>query len=87
MRPCTPDGLPVMGNISGVQGAYISAGHNCWGILWAPVSGLCMSQLIIDGVSTTVDLSPFSPSRFIQTSRGESHRGRKKGSMEVGEQW
>ena len=37
MRPCMPDGLPVMGRIPGVEGAYISCAHNCWGILWGPV--------------------------------------------------
>lgn len=40
--------------------------HNCWGILWAPISGLLMSELIIDGSSSTVDLSPFSLSRFYE---------------------
>ena len=28
MRPCPPDALPVMGKIDGVEGAYVSAGHN-----------------------------------------------------------
>lgn len=37
MRPCPPDALPIMGKVPHVRGAYISAGHNCWGILWAPV--------------------------------------------------
>lgn len=39
MRPCTDDALPVMGKIPSVEGAYCSFGHNCWGILWAPISG------------------------------------------------
>lgn len=39
MRPCASDSLPVMGPIPGADGAYVSTGHNCWGILWAPVSG------------------------------------------------
>lgn len=30
MRPCPSDGLPVMGKIPNVEGAYISCGHNCW---------------------------------------------------------
>ena len=28
MRPCPPDALPVMGKIDGIEGAYVSAGHN-----------------------------------------------------------
>ena len=32
MRPCPPDALPYMGPIPSFEGAYINAGHNCWGI-------------------------------------------------------
>lgn len=39
MRPCPPDALPMMGPVPDVEGAYIAAGHNCWGILWAPITG------------------------------------------------
>jgi len=49
MRPCPPDALPYMGRVRGFTNAYMSAGHNCWGILWAPVSGKAMSELILDG--------------------------------------
>lgn len=35
MRPCPPDGLPIMGAIPGTANAFIAAGHNCWGILGA----------------------------------------------------
>lgn len=88
MRPCLPDARPMMGKVGHVRGAYVSAGHNCWGILWAPVSGLAMSQLIVDGVASCVDLSKFSPNRFSQSSAGgKGGRGRKMGTVAVGEQW
>lgn len=35
MRPCPPDGLPIMGRVPGTANAFIAAGHNCWGILGA----------------------------------------------------
>lgn len=85
MRPCLSDGNPVMGEIPNVKGAYISSGHNCWGILWAPVSGLCMAELVATGSSKTVDLSPFSITRFLKNSYGR--RGRKMVNASVGEQW
>lgn len=86
MRPCPPDALPYMGAIPGWDGAFINAGHNCWGIAWAPASGKVMSELIIEGRSQSVDLRPFAPNRFTKTSnRGE--RGRKKMGENVGEQW
>jgi len=64
MRPCPPDSLPIMGGIPGFSNAFMCTGHNCWGILWGPVSGLAMSELLIDGVAKCVDLKPFSPNRF-----------------------
>jgi glycine/D-amino acid oxidase-like deaminating enzyme len=84
MRPCPSDSLPVMGEIPGVTGAYVSTGHNCWGILWAPVCGLAMAELIATGTCATVDLSSFNPGRFMKS---EKNRGRKKGAVYVGEQW
>mmetsp|Transcript_16808 Transcript_16808/g.26225 ORF Transcript_16808/g.26225 Transcript_16808/m.26225 type:complete len:439 (+) Transcript_16808:64-1380(+) len=85
MRPCPPDALPYMGPIPGYGGAFINAGHNCWGIAWAPACGKAMAELVLDGHSSSVDLSPFDPSRFsVKRSGG---RGRKKKGSSVGEQW
>jgi glycine/D-amino acid oxidase-like deaminating enzyme len=56
------------------------------GILWAPVSGLAMAELVATGTSTTIDLRPFSPSRFSSTGKKKG-RGKKMGTTEVGEQW
>lgn len=86
MRPCPSDGLPVMGVVPRVEGAYISCGHNCWGILWAPASGLAMAELVATGVSTTLDLKSFAPDRFDRSGRN-TRRGKKMGTVEVGEQW
>ncbi len=85
MRPCTSDGLPVMGAVPGVEGAYISTAHNCWGILWAPICGKAMTELVLHGKSSSVDLRPFSPARYMQPIKG---RGKKLGGVVgVGEQW
>lgn len=50
------------------NGVYISAGHNCWGILWAPVCGLAMAELVMHGHSSIIDLDPFTPSRYLTTT-------------------
>lgn len=86
MRPCPPDALPLMGKIPHIRGAYMSAGHNCWGILWSPVSGKAMSELILDGQASCVDLAAFAPGRFMAKAN-KGTRGRKKGAAAVGEQW
>ena len=83
MRPCAPDALPVIGAVPGYEGAFINCAHNCWGILWAPVSGLAMSQLLVDGKSSVVDLRPFDPARFM-APKAKGTRGRKRGEAPVG---
>jgi len=90
MRPCAPDALPLLGSIPTTSNAFLAAGHNCWGILWAPVTGLVMSEVLVEGQSTTVDLSPFSPHRFYtppKNSRSPNKRGRSQQGTPVGEQW
>src|SRR4051794_21680323 len=63
-RPVTQDGLPLIGPVLGLEGAYVATGHSVWGILNAPATGEAMAELILDGEARTLDLSPFIPSRF-----------------------
>jgi len=84
MRPCAPDALPILGPVQGTKGLYIATGHNCWGILWAPVTGLIIAEILTEGGSKTVDISAFSPQRFMPTYSG---RGRARRDEDVGEQW
>jgi glycine/D-amino acid oxidase-like deaminating enzyme len=60
-RPVTDDGLPLIGRVPGVAGAYVATGHGPWGMLNAPATGLALAELIIDGAATSVDLRPFDP--------------------------
>ena len=57
------DGLPLIGALPGVEGAYVATGHSCWGILLAPATGLAMAELVLDGAAASVDLAPFDPAR------------------------
>jgi glycine/D-amino acid oxidase-like deaminating enzyme len=63
-RPVTQDGLPLIGPVSGVEGAYVATGHSVWGILNAPATGEAMTELIVEGRARAVDLTPFDPGRF-----------------------
>jgi glycine/D-amino acid oxidase-like deaminating enzyme len=63
-RPVTRDGLPLIGPIAGVSGAYVATGHSVWGILNAPATGEAMAELILDGAARMVDLSRFHPGRL-----------------------
>jgi glycine/D-amino acid oxidase-like deaminating enzyme len=63
-RPVTEDGLPFIGAVPGVGGAYVATGHSVWGMLNAPATGEAMSELILDGAARHVDLAPFAPGRL-----------------------
>jgi glycine/D-amino acid oxidase-like deaminating enzyme len=63
-RPVTEDGLPLIGAVPGVDGAYVATGHSVWGMLNAPATGEAMSELILDGAARHVDLAPFAPGRL-----------------------
>jgi glycine/D-amino acid oxidase-like deaminating enzyme len=62
-RPVTDDGLPLIGGVPGVAGAYVATGHGPWGMLNAPATGLALAELITDGAASLVDLRPFDPAR------------------------
>ena len=63
-RPVTEDGLPLIGPIADVDGAFVATGHSVWGMLNGPATGEVMTELIVDGVATTVDITPFDPARL-----------------------
>ncbi|KAE8655162.1 putative LRR receptor-like serine/threonine-protein kinase [Hibiscus syriacus] len=63
--PCTNDSVPIIGEVPGVKGCYVATGHSCWGILNGPATGVAVAELVVDGRATIVDLSRFSPARFV----------------------
>jgi glycine/D-amino acid oxidase-like deaminating enzyme len=74
-RPVTADGLPLIGRMPGVTGAYVATGHSVWGILNAPATGEAMAQLIVEGTARSVDLSPFDPARLPRLDPARLRRG------------
>jgi glycine/D-amino acid oxidase-like deaminating enzyme len=72
-RPIYADGLPLLGKVPDIEGAYVATGHSCWGILNAPASGLALTELILDGVATSVDLGGYDPRRAF-TARAAAYR-------------
>lgn len=72
-RPATQDGLPLLGAVPGIAGAYVATGHNVWGMLNAPATGEAMAELIA-GDETTVDLRPFDPGRMAALDPGAVRR-------------
>lgn len=62
-RPICADAMPLLGRAPAGDGAYVATGHNCWGMLNAPATGLAMSELLLDGESHSVDIAALDPGR------------------------
>ena len=59
----TPDQRAILGP-AGPDGFYLACGFSGTGFKIAPAVGACMSELILDGKSHSVDISPFRYQRF-----------------------
>ncbi len=63
LRPCTPDGLPVIGRVPGFEGAYVATGHAMLGLTLGPITGSLVADLVISGAAA-LPLEAFRPDRF-----------------------
>jgi glycine/D-amino acid oxidase-like deaminating enzyme len=62
-RPCMPDSLPVLGHATNFPSVVYAFGHGHLGITCAPMTSRVVSDLIL-GKPASIDLKPYSPSRF-----------------------
>jgi len=60
----TPDGHPILDKIDGIDGLYIAAGFSGGGFKMGPAIGMCMSELIMEGKASSVDISHYAINRF-----------------------
>ena len=60
-RPCTTDGLPLIGATRSPR-VYAAGGHGMWGITLGPVTGRLLAEQMVSG-RTPAELEPFSPTR------------------------
>lgn len=60
----TPDGLPILDRLPGLEGAFCAAAFGGEAFLLAPLVGQTMAQWIVDKTETELDLSPFGLARF-----------------------
>ena len=63
-RPAPVDSIPVIGEVPGLSGAFTGFGHHHVGLTGGPKTGRLLAQLI-SGQQPNVDLSVYSPARYI----------------------
>lgn len=63
LRPCTPDGVPVIGYSQKTKNLFYCMGHQMLGLQSAPGSAQLACELI-SGRTPVVDPAPFSSNRF-----------------------
>jgi D-amino-acid dehydrogenase len=63
LRPCTPDGLPIVGRPRAWDNLILAAGHAMIGLSMAPITGKLVADLAC-GDAPGFDLSLVSPDRF-----------------------
>jgi D-amino-acid dehydrogenase len=63
LRPCTPDGLPILGRSSSFDNLILAAGHAMIGVSLGPVTGSLVARIAC-GEPTDIDLSALKPDRF-----------------------
>src|SRR6516162_2848915 len=60
----TPDWHPILDCTPGLEGVYCAVGFSGHGFKMSPVVGQLTAELIVDGKSKTLDISPLRLSRF-----------------------
>lgn len=63
LRPMTPDGLPVIGGVSGIPNLFIAGGHGMLGVTLSLRTGDALAACV-RGDGEDPLLRPFSPNRF-----------------------
>ena len=63
LRPCTPDGLPVIGRVQAYQNLIVATGHAMLGMSLGPITGKLVSQLA-QNEEPEIDLASLRLERF-----------------------
>ena len=63
LRPCSPDGLPYLGEARGQSRVVVATGHAMLGLSLAPVTGMLVAKLV-SGEASEIDLAALNPARF-----------------------
>jgi len=64
LRPASPDGLPAIGPVPGLEGLLVACGHHRNGVLLSPITGRLVADAIL-GKGLPEEAAAFGPERFV----------------------
>lgn len=67
---CSPDRQPIIGDTDQLEGYYLAVGFSGHGFMFAPMTGLLLSEVIL-GQPTTIDLKDLHIDRFKNNEKTE----------------
>lgn len=62
-RPMTPDDLPLIGRVPGIDNLVMAGGHGMLGVSMSAATGLLVSE-IVGARAPTLDIAPYAPGRY-----------------------
>ena len=73
-RPLSPDRMPIIGPVPGVEGIVLATGHSTKGIHLGPITGRIVTEYIQSGCSQiSPEMETYLPSRFATASAIDFH--------------
>jgi sarcosine oxidase subunit beta len=67
----SPDHNAILGRVPGLENLYLANGFSGHGMQHAPAVGLALAELLTEGESRSVDLSPYAIERFSRQTAAE----------------
>ena len=73
-RPLSPDRMPIIGPVPGMDGVVLATGHTTKGIHLGPITGRVIADYVMGGcVKAPEDIEAFLPSRFADLAAADFH--------------
>jgi sarcosine oxidase subunit beta len=60
----SPDNHAILGNVPGVEGLVLAVGFSGHGFQHGPAAGMAIAELIWNGKSEVIDITPLALTRF-----------------------
>ncbi len=72
LQVVTPDGLPIVDRLPGLEGVFLAVGFGGRSLLLAPAAAEAMAELVIDGKTAVLDVAPLRAGRFGEGDGGKN---------------